>query len=90
MKKILLITENIGSGGAERQLCGLASMLTKAGFTCRLITYIENQFYEPYLRKNGVDYEFVPKLFDKKTRILMAVKYVRNYSPDVVISFCLR
>lgn len=57
MKKILLITENIGSGGAERQLCGLASMLTKAGFTCRLITYIENQFYEPYLRKNGVDYE---------------------------------
>lgn len=87
MKKILLITENIGSGGAERQLCGLASMLTKAGFTCRLITYIENQFYEPYLRKNGVDYEFVPKLFDKKTRMLMAVKYVRNYSPDVVISF---
>lgn len=65
-EKILLITENIGSGGAERQLCGLASMLTKAGFTCRLITYIENQFYEPYLRKNGVDYEFVPKLFDKK------------------------
>lgn len=87
MKKILLLTENLGSGGAERQLCGLASMLTKAGFTCRLITYVENQFYEPYLRRNGVDYEFVPKLFDKKTRILMAVKYVRLYSPDVVISF---
>lgn len=27
MKKILLITENLGSGGAERQICGLASML---------------------------------------------------------------
>lgn len=87
MKKKLLITENLGSGGAERQLCGLASMLTKAGFTCRLITYVENQFYEPYLRTNGVDYEFVPKLCNIKTRILMAANYVRIYSPDVVISF---
>lgn len=27
MKKILLITENLGSGGAERQITGLASLL---------------------------------------------------------------
>ncbi len=87
MKKILLITENLGSGGAERQLCGLASMLTNSGFPCRLITYVENQFYEPYLRQHGVDYQFVPELWDKKTRILKAAKYVRQYKPDVVISF---
>ena len=87
MKKILLITENLGSGGAERQICGLAVMLTKAGHPCRLITYVENQFYEPYLRQHGVDYRFVPELWDKKTRIFMAAKYVRQYKPDVVISF---
>lgn len=87
MKQILLITENLGSGGAERQICGLASMLTKAGFPCRLITYVENQFYEPYLRQNGVDYQFVPELWNKKTRIFKAAKYVRQYKPDVVISF---
>ena len=68
-KKILLITENLGSGGAERQICGLASMLTMAGFPCRLITYVENQFYEPYLRQHGVDYQFVPELWNKKSRI---------------------
>lgn len=68
MKRILLITESLGSGGAERQLCGLAVMLTKAGYPCRLVTYIDNQFYEPYLRKNGVDYEFVPELANKVTR----------------------
>lgn len=87
MKKILLITENLGSGGAERQICGLAAMLTKAGYPCRLITYVENQFYEPYLRQNGVDYRFVPELWNKKTRVFKVAKYVRQYKPDVVISF---
>lgn len=87
MKNILLITENLGSGGAERQICGLASMLTKAGYPCRLITYVENQFYEPYLRQNGVDYQFVPELWNQKTRVFKAAKYVRLYKPDVVISF---
>lgn len=87
MKKILLTTENLGSGGAERQICGLASMLTKVGFPCRLITYVENQFYEPYLLQHGVDYQFVPELWNKKTRVFKAAKYVRQYKPDVVISF---
>ena len=87
MKKILLITESLGSGGAERQICGLAVMLTKAGFPCRLITYVENQFYEPYLRQNGVDYQFVPELWNKNTRVFKVAKYVRQYKPDVVISF---
>lgn len=87
MKRILLITENLGSGGAERQICGLAVMLTRAGFPCRLITYVKNQFYEPYLRQNGVDYQFVPELWNKKTRVYKAAKYVRQYKPDVLISF---
>lgn len=87
MKRVLLITENLGSGGAERQICGLAALLTKVGYLCRLITYVENQFYEPYLRNNGVDYELVPKLWDKRTRVFKAAKYVREYNPDVVISY---
>lgn len=87
MKRILLITENLGSGGAERQICGLAVMLTRAGYPCRLITYVENQFYEPYLRQHGVDYELVRELWDKKTRVIKAARYVRKYKPDVVISY---
>lgn len=74
-------------GGAERQICGLASLLTKAGYPCRLITYVENQFYEPFLRQNGVDYQFVPELWNHNTRVIRAAKYVRHYKPDVVISF---
>lgn len=87
MKRILLITENLGSGGAERQICGLAVMLTRAGCPCRLITYVENQFYEPYLRQHGVDYELVPELWEKRTRVFKVARYVRKYKPDVVISY---
>ena len=49
MKRILLITEGLESGG-ERQICRVATMQTKAGYPCRLITYVENLFYESYLR----------------------------------------
>lgn len=87
MKKILLITEGLGSGGAERQITGLAVMLTKVGYPCRLITYVENQFYEPYLRENEVDYELVKELWNKKSRVLKAARYIRKYNPDVVISY---
>ena len=87
MKKILLIIESLGSGGAERQITGLAVMLTKVGYPCRLITYVENQFYEPYLRENGVDYELVKELWNKKTRVFKAARYIRKYNPDVVISY---
>lgn len=87
MKKVLLITENLGSGGAERQICGLAVMLTKAGYACRLITYVKNQFYEPFLRQHGVDYRLVPELWNKWTRVFRAAKYVREYNADVVISY---
>ena len=87
MKRVLLIIEHLGSGGAERQICGLAVSLTNAGYPCRLITYVEKQFYESYLRDNGVDYELVPELKKKRSRVINAAKYVRKYKADVVISF---
>ena len=87
MKKILLIIENLGSGGAERQICGLAVMLTKLGYPCRLLTYCDNQFYEQYLRKNNVDYERQTNLSNKFTRVFRLATYVRRYKPDVVISY---
>lgn len=36
---------------------------------------------------DAVDYQFVPGLWNKRTRIFKAAKYVRQYKPDVVISF---
>lgn len=87
MKRILLITESLGSGGAERQLCGLAAMLTAKGYQCRLITYAKGDFYEQYLKDCHVEYEYLPTLLNKDTRIVRLLKYLRQYRPTTVISF---
>ena len=87
MRKVLLIIENIGSGGAERQMCGLAASLTEIGYNCRLISYEKRQFFEQYLLDHKVDYQFVPSLLNKRTRVPRLALYLWKYRPDVVISF---
>lgn len=85
--KILLITENLGSGGAERQLTGLAVLLKQKGYQVRVLTYLEKQFYESFLEENGVDYKLQNKVFNRWTRIYYLYKELKEYKPEVVISF---
>lgn len=90
MKKILLFTENLGSGGAERQLCGLAILLHQRGYCVKVVTYLKadfTQFYEPFLRNAGVDYELHIELTPSKTRIWRFSKIAKAFNPDVMISF---
>ena len=85
--RILLLTENLGSGGAERQFTGLAVLLKEKGYQVRVITYIEKQFYEPYLKKNQIDYKLVRKAANKYTRVYYIWRELCEYKPDVVVSF---
>lgn len=85
--KILLITESLGSGGAERQLTGLAVLLKSRGYNVKVITYLDWQFYEPFLRQHKVDYELRPELLNRVKRVFYLVKILRHESPDVVISY---
>lgn len=87
VKRVFLITENLGSGGAERQLCGLAIMLKERGYTVRVVTYVHKQFYEPLLRKAGVDYHFADGAFDKRHRFPIILKELKDFKPDIIISF---
>ncbi len=87
MKRILLFTESLGSGGAERQLTGLAVLLKERGYDVRVVTYHENQFYEPYLQHNDVDYRLERSLRNRYLRPLRLARYIRRTRPDVVISF---
>lgn len=85
--KILLFTDNLGAGGAQRQLVGLAVMLKNKGYSSKVCCYQDNSFYYGYLKENGVPYEVIPNSNDHKKRIFSVTRYFKEERPDWVIAF---
>lgn len=55
MKKILCLIDGLHQGGAERQLIGLASFLTKRGYDVDMLSYHGEGFYSGKLHEEGVN-----------------------------------
>ena len=87
MKKLLLIIESLESGGAQRQLVGLAKFLKDKGYQVKLIYYYPLEFYKSYLDKFAIDNEYVRNATNRYKRIFNIYKTVKEYSPTVVISY---
>lgn len=84
--KVLLVTENLGSGGAERQLVGLAALLKGAGFECAVVTWLTKNFHSEFLKEHSVEHILLkPK--NKVDRVVKLARLFRLYSPDAVISY---
>lgn len=87
MKKVLCLIDSLASGGAQRQIVGLAALLRQKGYDVKLITYYDIPFYLPLLIEGGVEYENIhvgTGLFARLFRINRAIRY---FDPDVVISY---
>lgn len=87
MKKIILFTDSLGAGGAQRQLVGLAKLLKETGENVTILTYHKNEFYLPFLQEVGVKYYLLNKTQGALERILKVCKYIRKEKPDVLISY---
>ena len=85
--KILCMLENIGQGGAERQLIGLATMLAKEENEVKIIIYDADFFYLPLIRGTGVECVYLPKAKNKFRRIPIITNYIKQYKPDIVVAF---
>lgn len=85
--KIICLIESLGSGGAERQLTGLAVMLKQHGYDIELGYYIKNEFYLPCLQDNDVASFYLTQAANSKKRFFVLRKYIRSRKPDVVISY---
>lgn len=86
MKKILLFTDVLGAGGAQRQLVTLASLLKTKGYDVNMLDYWDNTFYDEVLKLNNVP--FAHRLTKgKKNIIKMLTSHVNILQPDVVISY---
>ena len=68
-KKIICLIEDLCSGGAERQLTGLAVLLKEQGYDVEVWCYYPNNFYLQTLVDGNVPYRYIPKAESKKKRI---------------------
>ena len=90
MKRILCLIENLGSGGAERQLTGLAVMLKQQGYEVEVWYYVKNEFYLPYLQDNGVEGRYLHKASNPQKRFFVLRKEIKAYNPDTIISYSFK
>ena len=87
MKSIICLIESLGSGGAERQLTGLAVMLKQQGYQVEVCYYVNREFYLPYLHENGVESCYLVKAANPKKRFFVLRKHIKAFKPDMVISY---
>lgn len=87
MKRILLVIENLGSGGAERQLTGLAVMLKQHGYEVEVAYYIKKEFYLSFLIENEVKVKYLSEAANPRTRLFAISRYIRSWNPDTIITY---
>ena len=85
--KILLFTDSLGAGGAQRQLIGLAVMLKEHGFEVKVCTYHNMDFFKSYLDENNVANELIPDAHNSMKRIWAVYQYFKQERPDWVIAY---
>lgn len=87
MKRILCIIESLGSGGAERQMTGLAAMLKQQGYQVEVWYYVKKEFYLPFLQENSVSARFLSDARRPRYRFLALRRHINTYRPDTIISY---
>lgn len=85
--KILFFTESLASGGAERQLVGLATMLHNNHHRVKIITWTKNQFFLKTLIKENIEYELCELGNKRFIRPFLFAKAIIKYNPECIISF---
>jgi glycosyltransferase involved in cell wall biosynthesis len=87
MKKIICLIDSLVSGGAQRQIVGLACLLKKRGYDVSIMTYHNIPFYASILEENNVRHILVRNATNLLCRIPYIYQALKRHSPDVVISF---
>lgn len=87
MKKIILFTDSLGAGGAQRQLVGLALMLKEKNYSVKVVTYHNLSFYKKILDDNNIQNEVLFSASIIYKRIFVIFRYLKKENPDWVIAY---
>ena len=87
MKKVLCFIDSLGSGGAQRQMAGLATLLHQRGYNVKVVTYYNMPFYQSYIERENIEFECINSGGNNLKRVFGVVGAIKRYMPDVVISY---
>lgn len=86
--RVLLLIDQLGPGGAERQLTYLASQLSNRSCEVRLLYfYPHDVFYSDILTKSGIKTECFERAKNRIKRPFALAKEIRRWKPDAVIAY---
>jgi len=86
MKKIILFIDNLGSGGAQRQIVNLAVLFQQYGYDVSLLVYQNMPFYQHYLDEQKIPVVVIESR-NYVERLLAVRRYLRRSDADAVITF---
>lgn len=86
MKRVICFTDSLGSGGAQRQLVGLACMLKAQGYNVSVLLYYDKPFYKPMLDEAGIE-SVVVHANNYMQRIWRIFKYLKRYNDAIIIAY---
>lgn len=90
-RKILCFIDNLGAGGAQRQLVGLTRMLAERKYTLEVCTYQNNNFFKENIETECIKCVQIGDEFTPKWKLFrMLYKHFKESKPDVVISYLER
>lgn len=85
--KILCLIDGLGSGGAQRQIIGLASLLQKKDFEVTLLYYHNVNHYHDYLERVSVKGKCIHRFNNKILNLLCVFFEIRRHNPNVIIAY---
>lgn len=83
---ILCVIDNLGSGGAQRQLSELALGFKERGHMVSFLTYEHHPFFNSYIENEGIQIHCIPEKSYVR-RLLKLRRYIRQGNYDAVLSF---
>lgn len=85
--RVLCLIDSLSSGGAQRQMVGLAGLLKMEGYEVKVVTYYDFPFYLPQILESGVDYEYLPCTTGLIDRFFKIGSTIKQFKPGCVISY---
>ncbi len=84
--KILCLIDHLGSGGSQRQIVSLATLLDKHGFNVVILTYYPYDFFKELLKYSNIKYLCL-EIKKPLERLIKFRNKILDINPDIIISF---